>query len=546
MQIRKLDNRFLTIGQLTKNIENVNTPLYKTVSTNSPFDEFKRQQIFKPNVVVELPKKKDNKKIITGVVIALVIAIGIGIKMIKKPQKNKVVEPIISDIVGKFDKEYKEKLLLSMGLDPQKIEVLNSICGKNEFINFLSNIKEETKGIFSVGKNFENVKNKTFGANLHIHTNHSDGQMSVAQLLEISSKYANKYFKKNKKPFFIAITDHNTTNGCKEALQIISKNPEKYKNLKVVLGTEINAFYDDIEVHTLNYCINPFKSNIQDVLDDQLIKMQNNIKNTINKANIEYSPILKKYGFKFSFDDMAKIRSSIKSSPCDINYSMKDYLQFRLIFADLVENNSNLKNLLVQNNISISDLDFSIPKFNIMNDNSKKNYYEYYILELEKYINKVLKNRNSNFSNNIHLKPLNKDTIESLSELEHWKHNTLRTQGIKYKNFDEILNCAEKDGTLFGIAHPCLIYEKGKVVNDEFKIKSSIKSLFDKLSKKEKMKKISESYYQAYWENTVANDCASYAKTYADINNFLHTGGYDSHNNNPFTDQKYLPETFLL
>lgn len=67
-------------------------------------------------------------------------------------------------------------------------------------------------------------------ADLHIHTNASDGRCSVKDMVE----YAEKHTKMN----VIAITDHDTIKGALEAQKIIKKN--KYK-LEVIVGEEITS-----------------------------------------------------------------------------------------------------------------------------------------------------------------------------------------------------------------------------------------------------------------------------------------------------------------
>ena len=48
----------------------------------------------------------------------------------------------------------------------------------------------------------ENIQKLKYKANLHIHTIHSDGKMSIQQLLDDAVKYANKVAKKNSKEYY--------------------------------------------------------------------------------------------------------------------------------------------------------------------------------------------------------------------------------------------------------------------------------------------------------------------------------------------------------
>lgn len=67
-------------------------------------------------------------------------------------------------------------------------------------------------------------------ADLHIHTNASDGRCSVADIVE----YAENHTKMN----VIAITDHDTIKGALEAVKIVKKN--KYK-IEIIVGEEITS-----------------------------------------------------------------------------------------------------------------------------------------------------------------------------------------------------------------------------------------------------------------------------------------------------------------
>ena len=186
------------------------------------------------------------------------------------------------------DYEYKQEILKALNIPDISVDKLKSILGPAEFKSFIIKNSENPQ-IYAPGIRPENmremtdsfpltnVKSRVFGANLHIHTTHSDGELSVEELLNQANEYANKYFEKNKKPFTIAITDHNTVEGCKEAVKILSQNPEKYKNLRVVLGSEISVKEDAVfdykfrkpeKYHILTMCINPFETKLNKFLED--------------------------------------------------------------------------------------------------------------------------------------------------------------------------------------------------------------------------------------------------------------------------------------
>ncbi|NER85167.1 MAG: PHP domain-containing protein [Leptolyngbya sp. SIO1D8] len=98
--------------------------------------------------------------------------------------------------------------------------------------------------------------------NFHMHTLHSDGQLSPKGLVEQAIQLGLKEF---------AITDHHTVSGYQEAKQFLEdwqwRHPapirsgnqrERYNSLpRLWVGVEITALLADIEVHILGYAFNP-------------------------------------------------------------------------------------------------------------------------------------------------------------------------------------------------------------------------------------------------------------------------------------------------
>ena len=95
-----------------------------------------------------------------------------------------------------------------------------------------------------------------------MHTTNSDGSVSAEFLMDQAQMYAENNL--NGKPFYLAITDHNTVLGAKEVIKVLQKNPNKYKNIKVITGIEIFSGYKNkysekpINIHVLAWCINPY------------------------------------------------------------------------------------------------------------------------------------------------------------------------------------------------------------------------------------------------------------------------------------------------
>ncbi len=80
-------------------------------------------------------------------------------------------------------------------------------------------------------------------ADLHLHTNFSDGTYSPEELAEHAARQRLRT---------IALTDHDTVEGCHRAAVACRK-----LNLEFIVGTELTAEIDDTEIHILGYFLNP-------------------------------------------------------------------------------------------------------------------------------------------------------------------------------------------------------------------------------------------------------------------------------------------------
>ncbi len=145
-----------------------------------------------------------------------------------------------------------------------KIENLNSIAGPNE-----------VKSIISKLKPFQYEVGDDFRANFHLHTKASDGNLTPKEFLEQCVEWANHIIKSGKAKndnlpaFSAAITDHDTVEGVKETIALISQNPDNYKNFKFIAGCEF-LFHGYKEPYTAFEAVglgfNPFDKSIQSMM----------------------------------------------------------------------------------------------------------------------------------------------------------------------------------------------------------------------------------------------------------------------------------------
>ena len=169
------------------------------------------------------------------------------------------------------DKEYKQALIKSSGHPEYTMKNMKSIMGEKELTYVIKKYdKHPEKYQSDIYKKDDNlgVKNLTYRAGLHSHTTFSDGSLTPEETLNQAAEYADKVKAKHpfeKYPMIIAITDHFNTLGCQNAIDIIQKNPEKYKNVKFVIGMETEAYLQlpsqktKKQIHLLAWGINPYE-----------------------------------------------------------------------------------------------------------------------------------------------------------------------------------------------------------------------------------------------------------------------------------------------
>lgn len=248
------------------------------------------------------------------------------------PQGDCAVVPKIS-FSGRYalsDANYRKALARGInGIFPDikcASEDLQSIIGPQELEKALKKAKPEN---FSVGgPDMQNVKNGVFRFNLHNHTTDSDGKFTVEEFLDASARYADSI----KKPVYVAITNHDSTNDLVKAVKIVAQNKDNYKNVRLVLGVEFNAKYENsdmfkkpLQLEMLGYCVNPFDKRFS-----HFIKKNKTTNRLIAKGIIK--DVNEKYGTKIKFSDVKDCDSSIKN--CGSPSFLK---QFKKALASKIE-----------------------------------------------------------------------------------------------------------------------------------------------------------------------------------------------------------------
>ena len=197
------------------------------------------------------------------------------------------------------------------------------ILGEKDFINRVKTLSEKS---FKVGEreypevvdtNDTRYVKTDFCSNLHIHTKYSDGIMTVPELIGEAKKFKN---------MLVAITDHDTVDGCKEALKINDPKTD------LVLGAEISTIAVNfpkqpkpLPIHLLVYCLNPFDKKLNKYLDYKRDLKLQLAKNTVQKLN-ESLP-----EYNFSLEEASLCHPMILRGQDEVAHPLKKYTSGKIL-----------------------------------------------------------------------------------------------------------------------------------------------------------------------------------------------------------------------
>lgn len=136
---------------------------------------------------------------------------------------------------------------------------------------------------------FEEYKKNANLIDLHMHTNHSDGELSTFELIE-------HCIDKNIK--VMAITDHDTIDGIKELPKC--DRLIKQSGIKIINGIELTAKYYVGRMHILGYGIDPNNEE----LNNKMIELKSN---SLNSVLSILEQIKRDYDIRFNYNDIREI-----------------------------------------------------------------------------------------------------------------------------------------------------------------------------------------------------------------------------------------------
>ncbi|MCP5003246.1 MAG: transcription antitermination factor NusB [Planctomycetes bacterium] len=182
------------------------------------------------------------------------------------PPKVSINEAI--DLAKKFSTE-KSGLFVNGVLD--KVYSANLMNNKKDSQQILPDTWEQYNG--------EETEHTNTGADLHIHTEFSDGTFSPEQVVE-------EAVKQNLRT--IAVTDHDNI----DALEVTEKICEQ-KGIRLIPAVEISSFYDPVDIHILGYHIDtksiPLREKLAELRSERIERIKK-IAKKLHKLKIDIDP----------------------------------------------------------------------------------------------------------------------------------------------------------------------------------------------------------------------------------------------------------------
>lgn len=381
------------------------------------------------------------------------------------------------------------------------------ILNEKDFIEIIPSLSEKA---FKPGEraeadildshDFRYVESGEFKANLHVHTKYSDGTAEVEELLNCGEKIGKK-----SNGFILAITDHDTIDGIKEAYEIYNK--KSFPHLDLCLGLEISTVGVDfpnqkkpVPIHLLVYGLNPYDEKLIEFLNDKRNKKLALAKETINELN-------KSLPYNFTLEEAAKVHGMVAKGQDEVAHPMKKYTSGKILLSHYFPN-----------------ADFSYEKpvkaFKYL-FKSGEPYHKIYKKALEKYTGCELPDIPDEIEKQ----------IQKAREIYLKAHPTVGNKIDGFAYFDETVEfITTLESGVMSVAHPA----RSKAYTDEF-----YTYLFEHFKQYGKDKALFyEGYYRSY-EGEYPARWLEKIDAAAQKFNLLKTGGLDSHGKDVITRCPY-------
>ena len=462
------------------------------------------------------------------------------------------------------DIPYRKDLMKAIGGKEKDFISLRPIIGGSEYKSIVDAFSDspvhyspgaELVTAVKDGFDMSGKISQKYRANLHIHTTHSDGRMSVAELLNQSAEYADAVAANLKKnpdakakyaPFTIAITDHDTLEGCKEAVNIIRDDPWKYRNLRVVLGCELTVenkllereMKKPVSIHMLLHGINPFDEQLNAFLDSKKASRIQLVKDIIKQSSERLSAVYPEAAAKLSYDEAKYLCAPIDKGILHVDGHTRDYVYYRTMFAELFERNPEIQKMLEAKGIQPSSITYLSPGEKYLNEsrfhNKGKDWGQYLDI-IHEYTAELLGITKEEAAAKMVLPERMKGIFKEISAIADDSRPALDTLKPAYIDMEEFINLfkQQKYGYM-GIAHPGLTGMGEALKHPEESVHSML-NLF-KMFKEHGGEKAfcAELYYHYFGEVGKSTKWLNKIDDYARYSGLMPGGGLDTHGKSVF------------
>lgn len=518
-------------------------------------------------------KKISNTEIIAGCAVGAV-AVGAAIWG-TIAYKNKINKKSINNITNTITDIFKEQMrafpedisyrknLLGVSATEESVANLRPIIGPQEYKSILTEFSDSpihyTPGrtlntTLKDGYELEGVPNKTFRATMHMHTVHSDGTMTVRELLAKSAKYAdevaeaiknNPEAKAKHAPFTIAITDHDTVEGCKEAVQIISEDPEKYKNLRVVLGCEMsveNRMLGDelkkpVDQHIIVNVLNPFDEKLNQFFETKKSARKELAKDLMEKCKKGVSEHDTELSEQLSGEEAQRLFPSLKYGVINTDYSIQDYVTYKTLLSECIQNNKGVSEAFNNAGVNVKEINSEEIFDKYINTSAELGFNKYYG-GLKKYTADTLGISEEEAGKRLTITEKANSILGRVKEIT-TDAGSKMDMTPAYVDIEEAINLVKnQDSGYMTIAHPACtnIGERLKHPENSNRAMSDIFRLFKEKGGDRALG--AEIYYPYFGDLSRSNQWLDSMGNYARENKLIPTGGLDSHGKNIFYSNK--------
>lgn len=409
-----------------------------------------------------------------------------------------------------YNNSYKVKLARDMSKElGEKITTkhLKSVMTKSEMLKDLPKLTEQ-----NYVASPQNLENGVFLADLHSHSNYSDGVISVEDLLNQAAAYGDKLQKLKGKKFIFALSDHDGIDGVKEALKIIVRNPEKYQNIKFIPAAEMSfvmpcqknsvrfgKFNSDVQMpEMLVYNLNPFSETTKTFFEGIYKRRGAQISQAIEEACSHYNN-----GY-FSTSEYNSFFMNPGKKYCFLNQHWRiwNYLHTKSQVVQMAKEQNAKPDALYEKIVK----ELKQMRKNVNPD------------ELDEYINrKGIQTKSNKFDEK--LKPVLDKIFPKISD------KSMAESDFELK-LGDIVQYAKKENALLGFAHPGFTmqnFEKEKCISE---MQSLIRQGKGRI-------KFAEKYHQAYpFGDAINRDELNEYHKVLDKLNLIYIGGRDNHTAN--------------